>query len=721
MAGRNSALLISTQSYRDPTFRRLRAPVADARALATVLSDPRIGGYAVDIRRNVGEPEATRVIEDFFSTADPDDLLLFYVSGHGVKDDAGQLYLAVADSRHDRLGATTVPALFVRDQMNRSRARRIVIWLDCCYAGAFPAGLRHRGAEQADVVAQFGAGGYAVMTSSSALEYAYEPAAGTVTRKRTAQPSVFTGVLTEGLRTGDADLDGDGRIDIDELYDYVYERVRAVTPGQTPQKNADQDGKLYIAASVRGPRPSSVLPADIVRALGSPRGEGRLAAVASLAVLAASADQVMAGAARTALAELAVGTGLSARRAREALDGAAENGTRRRRGRHRIFLGAALAALAAAATGTGVLLSQPSYTIRTVATLSDPAGNKTISFSPNGDVLASADDDGTIRLWDVSNLARPGVVARLPAGESHDSGWTTLAAFSPDGHMLATLAAFPDQGMTAVGEHGMIRLWDIANPARAKLVWQQPLAMQAQMVLYRLDSLAFSRNHVLAVSDNNGTIWLWDVTSPAHPKAMSLEVGPTVDIDSLAFSPDGDILAAGTYGASFQTWNVADPASIYDLGQPASVGGVVPHRVLSVVLRPGSHVMASVDDTGDVRLWEVSDQEPATATAQPLTLGQNTNSDAGVDALAFSPSGNILASGDSDGTLRLWNVTDPAHPALLDQPVAGVPYSGSGTWIGAVAFSPNRPILATSEDSDNDNNRVSSVIRLWQVPPEPQP
>jgi hypothetical protein len=252
MTGNRKALLIATDSYVDPEFSRLHAPEADVAGLYAVLSDPAIGGYAATRHLNGSEPEVTRALEDFFADARLDDLLVLYVSGHGVKDEDGQLYLVLADSRHDRLGSTSVPARFLHDQMRRSRSRRIVVLLDCCYSGAFPSGLRHRGADHVDVLSQLGGRGYAVMTSSSALEYSYETAgeaAGTVTP---AGPSVFTGIIIDGLRTGEADLGGDGLIDIDELYDYAYDRVSVAVPGQTPQKKFDLGGTLYIARSVRG-------------------------------------------------------------------------------------------------------------------------------------------------------------------------------------------------------------------------------------------------------------------------------------------------------------------------------------------------------------------------------------------------------------------------------------------------------------------------------------
>jgi uncharacterized caspase-like protein len=82
-----------------------------------------------------------------------------------------------------------------------------------------------------------------VITASSAMEYAFE--AGQLTAD-SAQPSVFTSAVVHGLQTGEADRDGDGRVSVDELYDFVFDRVRQATPDQRPGIFADVQGALYI-------------------------------------------------------------------------------------------------------------------------------------------------------------------------------------------------------------------------------------------------------------------------------------------------------------------------------------------------------------------------------------------------------------------------------------------------------------------------------------------
>ncbi|MFC7383140.1 caspase, EACC1-associated type [Sphaerisporangium rhizosphaerae] len=250
------ALLIATDHYDDPAFGHLRTPGSDAAALAAVLADPLIGGYAVRVLHNRPAGELHLAVEDFFDGRGRDDLLFLYLSGHGYKDDFGVLSFAARDSLRTRMASTSVAAEFVRAQMHRSRSRRIVVALDCCYSGAFPFGTRHRGAAPVDVVERLSGRGRVVLTATSELEYAFEVDDGNrpagVTRLAGGASSVFSEALIHGLRSGEADRDGDGYVDVGELYDYVYDRVRAGFPQQTPKMRGDIEGTLHVA---RSPRP----------------------------------------------------------------------------------------------------------------------------------------------------------------------------------------------------------------------------------------------------------------------------------------------------------------------------------------------------------------------------------------------------------------------------------------------------------------------------------
>lgn len=256
-SGERHALIVATARYDDPKLSALRAPAADAERLAAVLSDPAKGAFAVQTL--LDEPQGTiaRRIAAFFRDRRPDDLLLVHFSCHGVKDDRGELFLAATDTEVDLLSATGISAQWLNDQISRTRSRRTVVLLDCCFSGSFPFGLRPRSPAAVDAPDQLQGRGRAIITASSAMEYAYE---GDRLRGE-GQPSIFTEAVVEGLESGRADLDGDHLISVDDLYNYVYDRVRERTPSQRPSKKSDLEGPLYLATSDGGTLPPPERPA----------------------------------------------------------------------------------------------------------------------------------------------------------------------------------------------------------------------------------------------------------------------------------------------------------------------------------------------------------------------------------------------------------------------------------------------------------------------------
>jgi Caspase domain len=303
MDGTRSALIVASYDYQDPGLRRLRAPAGDAEALARVLRDPAIGDF--DVRTMLNEPSyvVNEAVEEFFDERGRDDLLLLHFSCHGVKDEGGELYFATANTKLRRLGATAVAADFVNRRMSRSRSRRVVLLLDCCYAGAFERGIVARAGAGVDIEEQFGGRGRAVITASSAMEYAFE--GDQLADTQALQPSVFTSALVQGLETGEADRDQDGMVDLDELYDYVYDRVRAVTPNQTPGKwTFAVQGELYIARRSQPVTTPAALPPELQEVIDHPIPGVRVSAVQELQRLLESRHAGLALAAKLALEHL---------------------------------------------------------------------------------------------------------------------------------------------------------------------------------------------------------------------------------------------------------------------------------------------------------------------------------------------------------------------------------------------------------------------------------
>lgn len=246
MEGTRSALLISVGQFGDPGLAQLRSPAIDSPALAEVLADPEIGDYKVQLLQDQTVQDMRLAIDQFFHDARREDLKVLYFAGHGVKDERGRLYFAASDTKRDFLGSTGVDAGFISDAMDSCRAGQIVLLLDCCYSGAFP-GMTARAAPTVDAVNQLAGRGRVVITSSNAMEYSFERSADPVKTDNGLSGSVFTEALISGLRTGAADLDGDGIIDVDELYNYIFDQVRSASPHQNPRRQSNVEGRIIFA------------------------------------------------------------------------------------------------------------------------------------------------------------------------------------------------------------------------------------------------------------------------------------------------------------------------------------------------------------------------------------------------------------------------------------------------------------------------------------------
>lgn len=286
--GRRSALVVGAARYTDPELRGLRAPATDASHLATLLADPDVGGFDVTTVLDPTAQQLRIALVDFLAARRPDDLVVVYLSCHGLTDLRRRLYFAAADTVRSRLAATGVESAWVIDQLEECRARSQIVILDCCFSGAFA-----RGAKGDDDLALQerllpSGRGRAVLTASNAREYSYEGGTEGPVEALTAEPagSVFTTALLAGLRSGAADADGDGHVTVDEAYDYAYDLVRAQGAAQTPQRWLHGgEGKIVLARSPAGRHVDATpLPESLLTALGSPHPSVRLAAVTELGV-----------------------------------------------------------------------------------------------------------------------------------------------------------------------------------------------------------------------------------------------------------------------------------------------------------------------------------------------------------------------------------------------------------------------------------------------------
>jgi WD40 repeat protein len=161
-------------------------------------------------------------------------------------------------------------------------------------------------------------------------------------------------------------------------------------------------------------------------------------------------------------------------------------------------------------------------------------------------------------------------------------------------------------------------------------------------------------------------------------------------VESVAFSPDGQVVAVGTGFAdarpTIQLWRVADGVIVNYI--KADMG----EAVLSAAYSRDGAILASGSADELVRLWLVSDGELL------RTMEGHTND---VKSVAFSPDGEMLASGSTDGTVRLWSVADGTPLITLEGHVSDVT---------AVAFSPDGALVASAS--------LDGTVRLWGLPDE---
>ena len=247
-----------------------------------------------------------------------------------------------------------------------------------------------------------------------------------------------------------------------------------------------------------------------------------------------------------------------------------------------------------------------------------------------------------------------------------------------------------------------------------------------------MNSIAFSPDgKILAAGTGDGQIWLWNLADPTRPARLGQPVtnspAPGVSVISVAFSPDGRTLAAGGDDSQVWLWNLADPARPARLGQPltgpenraqslafnsgedpgrrrrrrqgvavepgrscpARPPRPAPHRtpadpgtgMNSVAFSPDGKILAARGQDYKVWLWNLADPAGPPASASPSPAPPAVPG-TGMSSVGFSPDGKILAANAGDGNVWLWTLADPAHPAPLGQPL-----TGPASIIGSIAFS----------------------------------
>ncbi len=230
---RKIALLIGVSEYGEG-IPSLSAPRNDVMAIKRVLENPQMGAF--DAVKTLPDPDLTamqRAVQQVFANCRKDDLVLLFFSGHGITDDNNRLYLATKGTSKDLYKSTSVPASFIQDVSIESYAKRQAIVLDCCYSGAFAEGWQTKSIGL-DLKQELGAEGRVVLTSSTATQTSFQQEGEAL--------SLYTKYFVEGIETGAADQEGNGKIYAHELHNYAKNKVREQKPKQQPGIIIDREG-----------------------------------------------------------------------------------------------------------------------------------------------------------------------------------------------------------------------------------------------------------------------------------------------------------------------------------------------------------------------------------------------------------------------------------------------------------------------------------------------
>ncbi|MBD6620105.1 SUMF1/EgtB/PvdOfamily nonheme iron enzyme [Komarekiella sp. 'clone 1'] len=241
------ALLIGISEY-EPDLNPLPSAVKDVEAMRRVLVNPEMGDFAeanITVLKNPQRQEIEDAIYNLFTNRQKDDLLLFYFSGHGIKDERGKLYLSTRATKKQNgklVTPSAVAANVLHDNINDSRSQRQVVILDCCFSGAIAQGMTVKDDGNVNVQEQLGGKGRAILTSSTSTQYSFE--------QQDSELSIYTRYLVEGIEKGAADKDGDGWISVDELHEYASTKVQEAAPAMTPKFYPVEEGyRIFIAKS----------------------------------------------------------------------------------------------------------------------------------------------------------------------------------------------------------------------------------------------------------------------------------------------------------------------------------------------------------------------------------------------------------------------------------------------------------------------------------------
>ncbi|KAI0444617.1 WD40-repeat-containing domain protein [Xylaria telfairii] len=289
---------------------------------------------------------------------------------------------------------------------------------------------------------------------------------------------------------------------------------------------------------------------------------------------------------------------------------------------------------------------------------------RTIAFAPNG-TLVSGSRDGTIGLWDTATGVRTQTI-EPQEGEI----WTV--AVSPDGHTIAS-----------GDERGVLSLWKVADGTRII----QSLEGGHQKIFA---SAVFSPDgKILASVGGQGNVQLWDLTSTAL-SCKTFE-GHTDAVKVVALSSNGKMLASVSLDGTVRLW---------DMTAPSTSSEVPKEQTVEVAMSPSGEILASVSRCGLLRLWDPATIRPDSKPVEEYVIGPSLqdmlSKPCFIPNCTFSPNGRMLAITEAPG-VQVWDLaTTPKTSSTLQipEPIA-------------LKFSPDSKFLAV--------NKINSTVQVWNL------